>query len=131
MSKLSGRSWLHRTEPYYVRSAKIDDDGTHILTTDKGELRLTSSQVAELLPVEDEQEGAPTLPAATHNLALNFTSEDATDIRELSAIVMASIRKVTSDATYIDQAKAINEGAKVLVDIKRLVIDAVRVVRGS
>lgn len=126
--QLKGQSVMYRTETYFVKDIRVDDEGTHVLTTDKGILKLTSSQVAnDLLPVADEE----TPEATQRSLVMRLTADDANDIKELSAMVMDGIRRVQQDPEFIDQARAINEGAKVIVDIKKLVIDAVRVVRGA
>lgn len=121
-TNMIGHKYLYKSQERLICDLRILEDGTHVVTTDKGELRVTAKQLGnDFLPIEDES----SLPA----LVKQFSRSDISDIGVLSGIIMDSIRKVQKDPAYVPQAHAINEGAKVMVDIKKLVLDGVRLHR--
>lgn len=123
-SSMRGKSFLYKGQEHFVKKVTVDEEaGTHVVETDKGTIRCTSRELVEqFLPIEDEKREPP-------KLALELTHADASQISQLSDIVLASIKKVQNDPEYVAQAHAINEGAKVLIDVKRLVLDAVKIVK--
>lgn len=121
-SKYIGHHFLYKMQTHFVKDVRVKEDGTHVIETDKGTLKLTSKQlIDEFLPIEDE----PVAPT----MMIQLSGNDASDIRELTGIVLDSIRKVRTEPSYVDQAKIVNQGAQVVVNIKRLILEAVKVSR--
>jgi hypothetical protein len=124
--KLIGKSYLHRTSEVIIRDM-YDKDGYLEVITNKGKTRIEKSEFKEeFLPIEDDSPNATPLALAKH-----FGSDaDMRGMQSLADVLMSNINKVNTDPAFIDQARAINESAKTLIELQRAKIELIQTLRG-
>lgn len=99
------------------------------ISTDKGPIRKQASEVILYLERLRTIDGEQALPALVALEQAQQQVGQMVPLGELSDILMDSIRKVKADATFIDQARAINEQAKTVVDIMKVRVEALKVIK--
>ena len=54
---------------------------------------------------------------------------ESKEMASLGDVLMATIKKVQDDKTYVEQAVAINDTAKTVIDLKRAQIELIRLMK--
>jgi hypothetical protein len=119
-----GRTFLYSGTEYSVMKITHVEDDLYDVQTDKRTIRLSDGELRkEFLPVH-----VPT-KKGTNGQALVKYLPDGKDMVDLSAVLNENIKKLQTDATFIDQARAINESAKTIIELKKLQLDVIRTAR--
>lgn len=123
--KMIGKTYLYGSENHTIKQIRRFEDDLYDVQTDKRTIRVSKSDIRkDFLPVHTPKEQTLILRQTLH-------IENRT-VGDLAAILMKNIEKVNSvgGEKHIDQAKAINEQAKVLIDLKRLQLDIIKTAQG-
>ncbi len=121
--KMIGGTYLYKGINYIIQSIEQEERNLFKITTDKRVIRVNGEDLRrEFLPVEPR-------PDKKNALALYNAMEDNLPMKGLGTTLMDTIKKIQEDPKYIDQAKAINETAKNLIEMQRVQVDLVRTIK--
>lgn len=122
-NKMIGNTYLYRTEQYTVMNVIYIEDDLYDIETDKRTIRMNADLISkEFLPVQSSTR-------KKNSAALMKYLPDDKTIVDLSAVLTENIRKLQTDPKFIEQARAINEQAKTLIDLKKLQLDVIKTAR--
>ena len=122
-----GKTWLYMGNDHKIRKIEqcADSDKLLRVTTNRTTIQLSRRELAtDFLPVDGEIDSNGEGLAVYRDLR-----KDLEPVGTLSQTLMDTIQKLQKDAKYIDQAKAINETAKNIIEIGKLHVDVLRVIR--
>lgn len=121
--KMIGNTYLYRTEQYTVMNIVYVEDDLYDVETDRRTIRMNADLISkEFLPVQ-----SPTRKKNTAAL-MKYLPDDQSMVN-LSAVINENIKKLQTDPKFIEQARAINEQAKTLIDLKKLQLDVIKTAR--
>jgi hypothetical protein len=117
-----GKQFLYNGIQYTITGIYEDGDDMYGVVTNKRTFRLPLKAVKEqFLPVEEQ---------AVDKLALygKLTTETI-PLANLSTTLMETVERVKTDPKYLDQARAINETARTLIELGKTQLEALRLVK--
>jgi len=121
---MPGKSFLYMGSEVKIERIEHQEDDLFKVITDKKEMLVSEEELIkdfmEIHSAEDEGRKLTVVDSVIQN---------NNQMHDLSAILMDNIKKVQQDPKYIDQAKAINDQVKTIVDIKKTQIEALRVTK--
>ena len=119
-----GRSYTYKGYRHEVLDATHPEEDLYVIKTDKRTLRLTEEEVQkDLKPIKEGNRVKDALALR------NNVISDGRSLNSLSDILLENIKKVQADPKFIDQARATNETAKTIIDLKRAQLEAIRLAR--
>ncbi|GAB3937562.1 hypothetical protein [Larkinella terrae] len=129
LRKLAGQDYIfpdNREGRFISFDISPNEDVT--FTTSVGTYTKQVSEVPFFIERFRTPSGLPALPAIQALDQAKQQVDNMVPLGELADILMDSIRKVKGNKEYIEQARAINDQAKTLVDIAKVRVEALKVV---
>lgn len=121
---MSGRTYLYNGRECTVQQVVHIEDDLFDVHTDQGTKRVNERDLKKaFLPVHGTNGSGQTM-------ALIRAMKENMPMTQLSDTLLDTIEKVKADPKYVDQARAINETAKSLIEIGKLQVEIVRTAKG-
>lgn len=121
--KMIGNTYLYKGSNYVIQNIEVEERNLFKVTTDKRVIRVNGEDLRkEFLPVEPR-------PNKKNMMVLYNAMQDNLPMQSLSTTLMDTIKKIQEDPKYIDQARAINETAKNLIEMQRVHVEMVRTIK--
>lgn len=126
---MKDKTFLYNSYPVKVLSYKFDGEYCTVATSGPWVTR-PNVQMLKLLDefLETEEE---TLPAVVSNREGEYERpkvEMLGSFKELTSILMENIKKVQQDKGYVDQAQQVSQSVKMIVELAKTEIEAVKAV---
>lgn len=122
-SQAIGGTFFYHAQERVIRDLYAEKDQL-VVITNKGTIRIKPDDFKkEFLPVDTDDDRSNAI-IVHHGL-----DADTQVMKSLSEVLMSNIAKVNANPEFIDQARAINESAKTLIDLHKTKIDMIRLVR--
>lgn len=124
---MKDKTFLYNAYPVKVLSYKFDGEYCTVVTSGPWITR-PNVQMLKLLDefLETEEE---TLPAVVdHQVYERPKVEMLGSFKELTGILMDNIKKVQEDKGYVDQAQQVSQSVKMIVELAKTEIEAVKAV---
>ncbi len=120
-----GRLYMHNMREVLIEGVRPTEDGLYVQFLIKNKwVTVNPKDVArEFLPIEGPVEHERSLATLKELMASNR------QLTDLSSVLLNNIRKMEASPNYIGQAKEINEHAKTLIDMERLRLEMIKIVR--
>lgn len=123
-AKMIGKTYLYKAREHTIEDIETQESGLFKVTTNRTTLKVSEAELADFLPVAAEMNGKD-------KLAIYQKLEaEAIPMSELSTVLMDNIKKLQTDPSFADQARAVNETAKTLIDIAKLKVEIMKMVKG-
>jgi len=118
-----GKTFLYHTREIRITGYKHEQDYI-LVQTNKDEYRVhnLSSFLGELKPVETEDESWTQVSVIVH---------DADKIKKLEDVLFDNIEQVKGNAEFVPQAREINSNVKTILEIEKMKLEAVKLMRGK
>jgi hypothetical protein len=121
--KMIGHTYLYKGGNYVIQDIEEEERNLFKVTTNTRVIRVNGKDLRkEFLPVEPR-------PDKKNALELYNAMQDNLPMKGLGTTLMDTIKKIQEDPKYIDQARAINETAKNLIEMKRVQVELVRTIK--
>jgi hypothetical protein len=123
LDAMLGRTYIYSNDEHTIQSIdEIEDQtGIYLVTTDKKKFKLREKQILMDFRLSTKSNGS------TEITALMRIIEDKTAPTDgLVATLLENIAKLKDTPGYIEQARAINDHAKTILDIKKTQIEVMR-----
>lgn len=121
--KMMGATYLYNAREVKVQRIEHVEDDLYDVKPETGKtFRVNAATLKkEFLPVSDRKgESVALVRAMNENLPM----------KNLGQTLSETLDKLKSDPKYIDQARAINETAKTMIELGKLQVEIVRTARG-
>lgn len=124
LKSMIGKTYLYNAKEIVVTNIRETDDGLIEVHTNKRIFTFEKSQLKkELLPVETKDD-------TDKQLQVYYgLKNDSEEMSKLVSILMNNIEKVQNDKSYIDQASAINENARTIIEMQKVKVDMIKVLK--
>jgi len=120
-NSMVGKSYLYRGNEHKIRSVELNGDGRYVVKTDRTEIKLSAKEIRkEMLPIERGE---------TALVLDKYTIESRVQMGSLSDVLMREIEKLQTDPKRIDQARAISETARTLIELKKTEIEMLKLAK--
>lgn len=121
--KMVGGTYLHNGVEHIIRDVEPLGDGQVRVRTNKKVITVDKSRLRkEFLPVDDARR-------EDQLIELYGFQKDETQMTALAEVLLDNIKKCQNNPTFIEQARAINENARTLIEMQKVKIDMLKLIR--
>jgi len=121
LTGMIGKTFLYLGHQYVIKGLDEVEEDLYEVKTDKRTMRMSSADLRkEFLPVHTN---------GKENLALVKTINESLAMKDLGVTLMETLDKVKANPKYIEQARAINETAKTMIELGKLQLEIIKTVR--
>ena len=122
---MEGKSFKYGGNLIHIESIKHLEADMYQITHPVGLLKASKDEL-----LHDFEPVNTPMVSETNQRVTDLAFSDAGTLGDLSKILMDNIKKVQDDSSYSDQAKVINESAKEIINLQKVKIEALKLVRG-
>lgn len=121
VNNMIGKTYMFNSNQHTIKDIQSTEEDIYHVVTDKRTIKVSEEELLEdFLPIDGNYQKLQ---------VYQELSIEPAQLNDLGTILLDNIKKVQEDASYVEQAKSINESAKTLIDLKKTQIEAIKVIR--
>jgi len=121
LDEMVGNTYMYNTKNYKILKYYMDN-GSTTFATDKDLINIKTEdlkkEIERFLPVDEEG-----------STAVTVLGRDKSELNELVTLVKNNIKSIKADPKNIPAAKAVNDSVKLIIEVAKLEINAVKLSR--